>query len=186
VIKTTIIITNHKIQAIFISSLSNEFSTKVQLNFKTKIIYGFSLYCSPLQQVEYELNHIKNSIDLLKPQFSIISMDSNAKSKLWFSKSDDRRGELITEFISEMNFILLNDNEITPTFFTTRGESFIDLTLISENLTNAIKNWEVLETNSMSDHRYIVFDINEKTEEINYKNTRKYIITTDSCSPLLF
>jgi hypothetical protein len=101
-------------------------------------------------------------------------MDSNAKSRVWYSDTNDSRGESLNDFIAQHNLILLNDNEFINTFHTTRGESSIDMTLITLNLANFVHNWRVLETESMSDHRYIRFDISVNIQQIKYKNTYEY------------
>jgi len=115
-IKTAIAIINPKINAIFIESLSNEYLSIVKFEFKNKSIYGFSLYCSPMQSIDSELLYVKNSIECLKPDSLVICMDSNAKSKLWFNNTDDNRGDTLIEFINVLNLILLNDDPNRPTF----------------------------------------------------------------------
>jgi len=180
IIKTAIVVVNPKIQVLFIESLSTEFLTIVKLEFKNKIIYGFSLYCSPFQSIEFQLNYVKNAIETLKPENLIISLDSNAKSKIWYNNRDDSRGNAVVEFMCELNLFLLNNNINTPSYHTIRGESYIDLTLINNSLINYINDWQVLKTISMSDHRYIQFYISDETQNIIYKNTRKYITSEEN------
>ncbi len=71
---------------------------------------------------------------------------------------DDKRGNILNEFVCGQNFIILNDNEFFPSFHNTRGESFIDLTIININASHLINSWEVLEENFLSDHRFIQFE----------------------------
>jgi ribonuclease HI len=172
--KSAIAIANDSIQAIAINTFTNTFSTIINVKFKLKVISLISIYCSPFECLATELSHIKTAINSLKPQNLIISADSNANSRVWFSKSDDSRGDLFNDFIAENNLLLLNNNENIATYHTTRGESFIDLTLTNVNCVSLIKNWEVLEIDSLSDHRFISFTIAGNCEEINYKSTKKY------------
>ena len=60
----------------------------VQLN-KYPSFNFFSVYCRPSLSLDYFLNLIKSSPNLER---SVIGMDSNAKNKLWNSKSTDKRG----------------------------------------------------------------------------------------------
>jgi hypothetical protein len=153
--------------------------TIVKLEFKNKFIYGISLYCSPFQSIEIELYHLKETINAIKPENYIICMDSNARSKVWFDKRDDKRGNILLEFISEQNLYLLNDNINTPTYYTTSGDSYIDLTLVNNNLINYTNDWKVLECVSMSDHRFIDFVLSDELPNIKYKTTRKYFVAED-------
>jgi hypothetical protein len=63
-----------------------------------------------------------------------------------------------------------------PTYYTTRGQSFIDLTLTDLNSTNFVQNWSVLEVDSLYDHRYIEFMITDECPKIEFRNTIKYVI----------
>jgi hypothetical protein len=179
-IKTTICVTNKKINVLFIESFSNQYSTAVKFEFMDKTLFGFSLYCSPLQRIETELNHIKEVILVLKPEYLIICTDSNAKSKVWFNNRDDDRGNQLIQFLSELNLIVLNDDPNSPTFQTNRGQSFIDLTIIGVNCSQIVNNWKVCEEESLSDHKYTEFKIEDSPQAIHYKNTKKYFIKDEN------
>jgi hypothetical protein len=188
VIKTAIVVINHKIQTLFIESLSNHFLTIVKLHFKSKSFYGFSIYCSPFESLETELIQVKGIFDILKPKNLIISIDSNAKSKVWFNNKDNSRGQSIIDFINQNNLFILNDNNCQrlTTYYTTRGMSNIDLTITDLNSFQLIKNWKIVDTfDSMSDHKYIEFSIREEFQKIKYKNTRKYIIKSEKWTEFL-
>jgi hypothetical protein len=152
----------------------------VRFEFKDKAVFGISLYCSPLQSIESELNYIKNSIQSLKPKNLLIFIDSNAESKVWYNIKDDERGNKLIEFLSELNLVILNDNPNVSSYYTTRGQSFIDLTIINDNSSRIINRWKVCEDESLSDHRFIEFYITDETQHIHYKNTKKYIINDNN------
>jgi hypothetical protein len=101
-------------------------------------------------------------------------MDSNAKSRVWYSNVDDERGNQLNDFIALNNLIIMNDNQDMATYHTTHGESFIDLTLINTNSAVIITDWCVLADDSLSDHRYIAFNIGAQCQEVKYKSTIKY------------
>jgi hypothetical protein len=66
----------------------------VQLN-KYPSFNFFSVYCQPSLSLDHFLNLIKSSPNLER---SVIGMYSNAKNKLWNSKSTDKRGEYLESF----------------------------------------------------------------------------------------
>jgi hypothetical protein len=172
--KTAVVVTNPKIQVVFIQAFSNYFSTFVKMQFKQKSFTILSLYCSPFQPLEEELLLIKQSLSVIKPSNLIICMDSNAKSQVWFNQQEDSRGRTLIEFISESNLNILNDNESEPTFCTSYGSSHLDLTISDLSSLTFIKEWKVLTTESLSDHRYIEFIITDEIPSIDYKTTIKY------------
>jgi hypothetical protein len=99
-------------------------------------------------------------------------MDSNSHSNVWFDKNNDYRGDLINIFIAQNNLILLNNNKNVPTFETSRGNSSIDLTIASIDLTGFVNDWRVLDEESASDHKYINFNISATIESLKYKSTQ--------------
>jgi len=172
--KTAIIVTKPALQIISIETFAKAFSTIVYSQFNNKTFALISLYCSPLSDIDQELSHIQNSLNTLKPKNLIIAMDSNAHSRVWFNDRDDERGNILNDFIAQNNLLILNNNETIPSYHTTRGESFIDITLININSAPLVKDWAVLETESLSDHRYLKFTISDSSPNINFKSTIKY------------
>lgn len=75
------------------------------------------------------------------------------------------RGEALSDSISALGLIICNSGN-TPTFCNRNGSSIIDLTIASPALANKIARWEVLDTISLSDHRYIRFKIRNQTPAI--------------------
>ena len=62
------------------------------LNFNHIDIHMCSAYMAPSEDIITSLNDLEFTINELKPQTLIISSDTNAKSKQWFSRCDNRRG----------------------------------------------------------------------------------------------
>lgn len=48
-----------------------------------------------------------------------------------------------------------------PTFERGQSKSFIDITLVSMDTRSSVKNWRVLETESLNLHNYISFEVSE-------------------------
>lgn len=93
---------------------------------------------------------------------AVIAGDFNSKSPQWTENRRDRRGMLMEEFIAENDLVLLNEGN-KPTFERENYSSALDLTLVTSNLAEAATNWDVLETESLSDHKYLVFEIKMRT-----------------------
>ncbi|KAJ8930023.1 hypothetical protein NQ314_017232 [Rhamnusium bicolor] len=66
---------------------------------------------------------------------------------------------------------------ITPTFSRGNCESFIDVTFSTQRIAAKIVRWEVLEEESLSDHRFIYFEVEGTTR--NRGNEGKTVIRND-------
>ena len=84
---------------------SNEYIGISLFNNSKTPIYLFSVYCRPSKNLSTSIDpigkfpHLKNSI---------ICMDSNAKNKLWGSKTTDGKGSELEDFIIRNNLNILN------------------------------------------------------------------------------
>jgi len=112
------------------------------------------IYAQPIEEV---LDQIRATIDEIKPKNLIIGCDSNAKSNVWFSKFNNKRGYYMLEFILKNDLKIMNISS-EPTFLTINDQSHIDLTLTNMD-SSKVNNWKVLDIETNSDHCYISFDI---------------------------
>lgn len=101
----------------------------------------------------------------------IITMNANARLELWFSSENNDKGRNIKEFMVINNLYVLNGANNPPTYFSSTGQSNIDITLASGSMLRFIKNWQVLEHCTSSDHNMIIFEVeshsNERRKSIN-------------------
>ncbi|KAJ8912476.1 hypothetical protein NQ315_014576 [Exocentrus adspersus] len=67
---------------------------------------------------------------------------------------------MITDWIASNDLVVINRGD-KPTFRRENYGSILDLTIATQNISPQIKNWEVCEAESLSDHDYITFDISE-------------------------
>lgn len=132
---------------------------------ETEKIIFVSLYSSGNERNEI-LEMILNEVSTLKRSTSkevVIGGDFNAKSPSWGSNILNHRGRIVMEWIESENLIISNQGN-TPTFKKRNMESVIDITLVTEGLSQSIENWNVLDDfENGADHQYIRFDI-ELTE----------------------
>jgi hypothetical protein len=119
--KTAIIITNPKIESVFIQTYSNEFLTIAIFEFNGRNYAIISAYCSPAKDIDSELNYLQTVINELRLKNFIICIDSNAHSKVWFNKREDSRGEKVLDFVSQNNAIIMNRNNFGPTYESNNG-----------------------------------------------------------------
>ena len=94
----------------------------------------------------------KNKIPIL------ISMDSNSHSTLWGCEVNNKRGDVLEEWILEENLCVVNKGNV-KTFVSSVGSSIIDVTLCSPNILSRVNRWQVNEDFQFSDHRKITFQL---------------------------
>jgi len=64
----------------------------------------------------------------------ILGADINAFSKRWYSKTTDRRGQLVESLIDEEDLVIMNRTSRQYTFSGPRGKNNIDLTLATRDI----------------------------------------------------
>ncbi|XP_022175282.1 uncharacterized protein LOC111037193 [Myzus persicae] len=134
-----------------ISDRSNGFAWG---NFGSTIVY--SCYYSPNCQIwEFTafLDDLDRSLRLHARQGVILADDFNAKSSIWGSRTNDRRGELLADLIASHDLLVANTGS-THTFGRGNATSVIDVTFYRGVV---VSDWSVLDAVSLSDHRYIEF-----------------------------
>ncbi|KAJ8911217.1 hypothetical protein NQ315_014929 [Exocentrus adspersus] len=89
---------------------------------------------------------------------ALIMGDFNSKPLLWGSPNTDARGHYIGEWISTTNLVVHNEGT-TPTWSRGEQRSYIDVTLSTLQIARKVRNWEVLDDESLSDHRFICMEL---------------------------
>jgi hypothetical protein len=102
-----------------------------------------------------------------------IGCDANAHHTMWGSTGSNPRAESLMEFLVSLNLNILNHGN-EPTFVVCNRKEVIDLTLGTNKIVNLVSNWHVSDESSLSDHRYICFQIgNISINQITYRNPRR-------------
>jgi len=83
----------------------------------------------------------------------LIGCDANAHHTQWGCPNNNDRGESLFDFILNSNLLCNRGN--VPTFITKTYQTIIDLTLVSDSLVGAVKNWIVSDEHSFLDHIFI-------------------------------
>jgi hypothetical protein len=79
--------------------------------------------------------------------------------------------EALLEFINSTNLEILNQGN-DPTFCNSIKLEELDISLGSFRLLESIKGWEVSSETSLSDHRYILFQLEGSVPERLFRNPR--------------
>lgn len=118
-------------------------------------------YISP----NISLQEYKREVDVIMQTSSnkdrIVMGDINAKSPMWGSPVTDRKGEHWMEWTSAQDIVVLNTG-LEPTFVRGDSSSYIDVTLATNKIARKVSNWEVLDTETLTEHKYISFEVKTK------------------------
>jgi len=120
-----------------------------------------SCYFSPNKPIEEFSLRLDELGSIIRNQTKevIVAGDFNSKSPEWGGETLDNRGQLLTDWAASCNLYSLNTGD-RPTFERGDYGSFLDVTFGSERTASRLRSWEVLDEESLSDHRYIMFEIN--------------------------
>ena len=134
-----------------------------------------SIYMDQKKDINHHLiTELKEKANEMKAKL-IIGTDSNSHHKNWEDKKTDKRGKILMGAITDNNLTWANHGK-KPTFMNSMGgNSIIDLTLTNEAARRSIKDWEVTDEVTSSDHKYIRFNVKDSMKK---KGSRK-IINTD-------
>lgn len=91
----------------------------------------------------------------------ILCMDSNAHSRLWGSKDNNSRGDMIEDLVFDNNLTIHNKGS-RDTFVSHLGSSVIDITITNVHAAGLVENWTVSDWNFASDYEGIAFNLDLK------------------------
>lgn len=125
-----------------------------------------SVYISPNAAEEEAEEVMKDILDIKRRTSKeiIVGGDFNAKSNTWDAAKTDKRGDMVEEYMASGGLVACNIQY-----------SHIDITMVEENSLQKVRQWQILDTESLSDHRYIELKLEEtmQTIQLNKINTNK-------------
>ncbi|KAF0748136.1 Reverse transcriptase domain-containing protein [Aphis craccivora] len=130
----------------------------------------YSCYWSPNSTFKEYLDFIPSLHSSIKSATTevLITGDFNAKHSNWGAPANEKRGEALVDLIKSTGFIVCNKRRKS----TFNKGSIIDITIALPALAQRVRNWKILDDESLSDHFYIEFEISPATVEIahHYRN----------------
>ncbi len=126
---------------------------------KNREVYLVSVYMDILHQqvIPDPMRRLMRRAQLRSKEVLIMA-DTNAHSTLWGCPTDNKRGELLEEYIFANNIAVLNKGDHF-TFFNRRSATIIDVTLSTVGLADEIKDWKVVDDIQGSDHLLITWKL---------------------------
>jgi hypothetical protein len=89
-----------------------------------------------------------------------MGVDSNSRSTMWNNKITNPWGKKLEEFVVSYHLHIINEENERRTFQSTRRKSNIYLTITNNQMLADVKNWDISEEESASDHNIIKLSIN--------------------------
>jgi hypothetical protein len=107
------------------------------------------------------------------PRPVIVMGDLNAKSTAWGSPITDARGRVVCGWAAATGLVLLNRGT-DLTCVRQQGGSIVDVTFASPAIATRVKDWRVaVEVETLSDHRYIRFEVSPLSTVLVPPNRRR-------------
>jgi D-hexose-6-phosphate mutarotase len=105
-------------------------------------------------------------------------MDSNSRSTTWHDVLTNSRGKLLDEFFVSNQLHVIKEDGPRTTFQSSKGSSNIDLTIVNKQMLAKIKDWEISEEESCSEHNIIKFNLNTANDKAQLHDVQgiRYII----------
>jgi len=104
-----------------------------------------------------------------------MATDSASRSTSWNNKVKEHMGKKLEEFITRNNLQVFKEGNGITDFQGSRGISNMDLTKTNNQMLAVVKNWDIPEEESASDHNIIKFSISldkHNTQENHYAEER--------------
>lgn len=153
-------VNNPKLRVHNIKQESNEYFAVAQIEAEDWSIYVASVYLRHSQDLGPMLNKMERFIHRTAGKNVIIGGDMNASSTMWGADSTNGRGAELEDFITYHGLTVVNNTTQPPTYSTSLGSSYIDVTLTKGNIMRQIEDWRVWEEETSSDHNLITFSVN--------------------------
>ncbi|GBO17206.1 hypothetical protein AVEN_198964-1 [Araneus ventricosus] len=132
----------------------------VELSEDHESLTVFSIYFSPSTNKTAAIINLEEVIASISTQKYIIAGDINMRNELWGPVIFDHRaqdnGGPFVDFVLKHNLDFHNNPTSEPTFEGPRGNSWIDVTVSTCNLSVKLQDWKVCKYSS-SDHNFICF-----------------------------
>lgn len=107
-----------------------------------------------------DLTEVERSLRMRAGREAVVGGDFNAKSHLWSAGCEDERGRVVAEFAAVCDLVVCNRGS-DPTVARGSSKSVIDVTMSTPGLASRVMGWCVMPDETLSDHRYIWYELAE-------------------------
>jgi hypothetical protein len=92
-------------------------------------------------------------------------MDSNSRSTSWHNILTNWRGKTLKEFLMSKQLHIINEESCLTTFRSSRGTSKFNITITNNQTLDKVREWEISDQESCSDHSIIKFVVGTSTAQ---------------------
>ncbi|EFA13619.2 Putative 115 kDa protein in type-1 retrotransposable element R1DM-like Protein [Tribolium castaneum] len=135
------------------------------LMIQTKKLNIIGCYISPNIGIQDYQKKVDSIMKEVKYGETIVLGEFNGKSPLWGSPKKDEKGDYWVQWISARDMVVLNTG-LRPTFVRGESESYIDVTMATNKIAGDVTNWEILDIETLTEHKYIYFEIRTNSGKI--------------------
>lgn len=154
-----IAVTNRDLTVVKISHLCDTHLSCACVKGNFGEFYLVSQYFQCSEEIEPSLTRLEKVLAALSHNKVVIAADVNGKSTLWGSTKTNARGRKLEEFVARHGLVVLNEAGSMPTYSSSSGESFIDVTFATPDMSDKVRGWKVQRDLTSSDHRVIRFSL---------------------------
>jgi hypothetical protein len=174
-------VNNKELDVVLIIQLSDEDCIVAEISYRKTKFYGISSYFDSAEDIETNIRKTEQILNHANGHGLLIAVDSNARSKTCYDTITNERGKALEDFLTIYNLHIVNDRS-EPTF-ETRGSSYVDLTIINDQLLRRVSDWTCGVQESCSDHKVLTFTLGMARQDPPLDNTQhvglRYIIKND-------
>jgi hypothetical protein len=178
--RAAIVISNTKIDALLITQMSDNDALLLEIVNGSTRFYAASMYFDYNELLENNRKTFENILKFIKGVKIIIGMDSNSRSTTWHDVLTNSRGKLLEEFLASDQLHIINEDSAKTTFQSSKVSSNIHLTIVNNQVLAVIRDCEISEEESCSDHNIIKFNLNLTNDKVKIYSFLgiRYIIKT--------
>jgi hypothetical protein len=180
--RSALLVNNKETDIVLITLFSDKDCIVAEIIYRNTKFYGIRSFSDITEDNEINVMKTEQILNYSKGQGLLIPADSNARSKTWYDKITNQRGKVLEDFLTIYNLYIVNDKS-EPTFETTRGSSYVDLTIVNNQLLRRVTDWTCGIQGSCSDHNILTFNLGMVMRDKPINNTDdvglRYIIKNE-------
>ena len=153
--RAAIAVNNNQVDTVLIKQLSDVFAVVLEAVVEYTRIIVASMYLDINWLIDIDMMNIEATTAHAQGAGVIIAMDSNSRSTSWRDMLTNRRGKMLEEFLMSKQVHIINEESCLTTFRSSRGTSNIDISVIDNHALDTVREWEISNQESCSDHSII-------------------------------